>query len=68
MTPRESALKRSYLKDPILTGSTRRMKVDFWRARELIGEEAAAKIWGGADADQDEVIEIDVPVHEGSDA
>lgn len=66
MTPRESALKRSYLKEPNLAGSTGSMKVDFWRARELIGEDAAAKIWGKADADQEEELEIDVPVHEGS--
>lgn len=40
--------------------AARRMRVTYWRACELIGEERAAGIWARADADQEETLEITV--------
>lgn len=37
----------------------RTAKMDFWKACELLGEDAAAKLWAEHDADQEEEIEFE---------
>ncbi|HEX3809630.1 MAG TPA: hypothetical protein VHW02_07985 [Rhizomicrobium sp.] len=38
-----------------------KIAVDYWQACDLIGEDAAAKLWGNADADQEERLKITKP-------
>jgi hypothetical protein len=52
------AQKRSIVLATMTNISTER--VDYWAASRFLGSEKASKMWGGADADQDERLEIEV--------
>lgn len=42
----------------------RTIKIDYWKAVEMIGEDEAAKFWEEADADREEELEFDVEIEE----
>lgn len=45
-----------------MTSPTRTVRVNYWSACTLIGDDAAAAIWEAADADQEELLDIEAPV------